>query len=277
MGCCRFIYVISCQAWLNISSNNEQRGVVTGIFSMAVSFGIAVGPAIVRIFGAASYFSFVVSALFVIASYLCLINLRNITQPKIESERIPLKDFFKRDSNCFLARFFLDFQSFALMSLTVIYGKKIGLSYEAAGLLITSYMSSGFFDVWVGFAIKKINPRKMINIGFLGSVFCFIVIILYHKSYPLLLILYFFLGISFACIYVSTYKIANEDYPAESLVAANATFQLIGSLGSICGVLFGGIMINIFDASGFPMTIILGCICYLTFLVIYEKKNTLRS
>jgi MFS family permease len=77
---------------------------------------------------------------------------------------------------------------------------------------------------------------------------------------------------SIACIYVSVYKVANENYPKEKLVAANATFQLIGSIGSICGALFGGVLIKIFGANGFPIAIILSCVFYLTFLVIHEKK-----
>jgi MFS family permease len=65
----------------------------------------------------------------------------------------------------------------------------------------------------------------------------------------------------------------NEDYPAEELVSANSTFQLIGTLGSISGTLIGGVMIDIFGSQGFPIIICFGCLFYLTFLVIYEKTR----
>lgn len=273
MGCCWFIYVITRQSWLNILLSNEQRGIATGIFSMVISVGLALGPVIVSITGASSYCSFLISAALVLLSYFCISFLKKSPQPKIASQKIPLKEFFKNNPHAFVTRFFLDFQTYLLLAFTVVFGTKIGLTYEAAGLLITSYVASGFFDLWVGFALKKINPYKMINIGFLGCIYSFITIILYSKSYTLLLVLYFTFGMSIACIYVSVFKITNEDYPKEKLIAANSTFQIIGSIGSLCGALIGGLLLDIFGPPGFPITMILSCVFYLTFLVIYEKKN----
>lgn len=133
-------------------------------------------------------------------------------------------------------------------------------------------MISGLFDVYVGFLLKKYNPYKLINIGFLGSLTLFTAISIYHQSYLFLLIVYFILGVFAALIYVSTLTIINQTYPKEKLVAANATLQSIGLIGALFSSLFGGYLINIFDYRGFTMNIILGCIFYLTFLVIYEKK-----
>ncbi len=272
MGCCWFIYVIARQSWLNILLTDEQRGIATGIFSMIVSAGLATGPVIVNFVGASNYLPFFISAILVLISYFCISLLKNSPQPEIESKKIPLKDFFRRNPSCFMTRFFLDFQTYILLIFTVVFGVNLGLTYEAAGLLISAYMASGFFDVWVGFVLKKVSPYKMINIGFLGCIYCFIIISLYAKSYLLLVVLYFIFGMSIACIYVSVFKIANEDYGREKLVAANATFQLIGSIGSLCGALTGGILINIFGPQGFPLAIILSCVFYLTFLVVHEKK-----
>lgn len=272
MGTCWFTYVITRQAWINILLENHQRGVAMGIFSMVISAGLALGPVVVNYIGAKNYLSFLISASFVIISYICLQPLKYTTQPRIEPQRIRLKSFFLRNPRCFLARFFLDFQTYLLMTFTVIFGIRIGLTYEAAGLLISAYMASGFFDVWVGFLLKKINPYKLINIGFLGCLYCFISIILYHDSYVFLLVNYFIFGVFIACIYVSVFKVINEDYTRAKLVAANSTFQLVGSIGSLCGSLIGGYLVNIFGTQGFPITMVLSCIFYLTFLVTYEKK-----
>lgn len=277
IGACWFSYFITRQAWLNIILENHQRGVATGLFSMAISAGIALGPVVVSMIGADNYLSFVASAGLTIISFLCLRPLAHSAQPVLESKRIPLKEFFKNNPCAFVTRFFLDFQTYLLMTFTVIFGIKIGLTYEAAGLLLTSYAASGFFDVWVGFALKKISPYKLINIGFLGCIYCFLVIILYNKSYPLLLFCYFFFGVSIACIYVSVFKITNDGYRKEKLVAANATFQIIGSTGSLCGSLMGGLLVDIFGDQGFPITMILSCVLYLTFLVTYEKKYARKN
>ncbi|MBP7710156.1 MAG: MFS transporter [Rickettsiales bacterium] len=272
MGSLWFIYVITRQSWLNMLLENNQRGVALGIFSMAISAGIALGPVIASFSGAENYLSFLISATLAIASFFCLLPLKNKPQPQLESQRISLKDFFKTNPRIFLARFFLDFQTYLLLTFSVIFGVKIGLSYEAAGLLISAYMFSGFCDVWVGFALKKWNPYQLINLGFLGCLCCFLAIIFIH-NYHFLLGTYFTFGVFIACIYVSVFKVSNDDYAKSKLVAANATFQLVGSIGAISGSLVGGLLFHIFDAVGFPITMVLSCVSYLTFLVIYEKKK----
>jgi MFS family permease len=272
MGACWFSYVITRQAWLNILVKNEERGIILGIYSMVISAGLATGPLITSLFGADNYLSFLTSALLVIISLILMKPLQQKPCPIIQSERIALKDFFKKNPRCFLGRFFLDFQTYLLLTFTVIFGTKLNLSYEAAGLLITAYMASGFFDVAVGFLLKKLDPYKLINLGFIGCLSCFIMVILLAHSYLALLIIYFIFGFFIACIYVSNFTIANDDYSKEKLVAANSTFQLVGACGSICGSLSGGYLTEVFGTHGFPITMILSCVLYLTFFVIYDKK-----
>jgi MFS family permease len=272
MGIFWLAYNITRQAWLNMFFTPEQRGVGLGIFSLVLAFGLGTGPLIVSFSGANSYSSFLISAALVVASFYCLLPLHKQPKINIESKRIPLLQFLKNNPRCFLGRFFLDFQTYLLFTFTVIYGRSIGLSYEAAGLLITSYLVSGICDLGVGFMLKKISAYKMVNIGFIICIFSFLLIILYNISYVFLLLMYFIFGIGIGCIYVSIYKICNDDYEKEKLVAANATFQLIGSSGSICGSLIGGYMLDIFGNQGFPITMVLSCVLYLSFLVIYDKN-----
>lgn len=276
MGALWFMYVITRQSWLNILLEDHRRGVALGIFSMTISIGVALGPVIVKLTGAENYLSFVVSATLTIASFFCLHHLKHKPQPKLESDRISLKVFFQTNLRIFLARFFLDFQTYLLLYFTVVFGVRIGLSYEAAGLLISAYMISGFCDIWVGFALKKWNPYQLINFGFLGCLCCFLAIIFFH-NYAFLLSAYFAFGMCIACIYVSVFKVTNDDYAKSKLVAANATFQLIGSYGALSGSLIGGLLFNIFGAVGFPITMVLSCVSYLIFLVIYKKFNGHKS
>lgn len=274
MGSCWLIYVITRQSWLNAIVSNKNRGIVLGFFSMTISAGLAIGPVIASISGVDNYRSFIISALIVIASYLSLLPLRHKAPKKIDTKRISLKKFFIKNPRCFLGRFFLDFQTYFLLTFTVIYGRMIGLSYERAGLLISVFMASGFCDIIVGFLLRKFDPYRLMLIGFLIYMCCFIFIIFYHESYALLLATYFIFGIGVACIYVSVFKIANDDYSKNELVAANSTFQIVGSLGSLFGAAIGGFFVEIFGAQGFPVLMILSCVLYLTILIIYEKKLT---
>ncbi len=277
MGAIWFAYVITRQSWLNMLSDRKNRSVILGFFSLAISLGLAVGPVIVRFLGATNYLSFIVSALLVALSVLCLQPLKEHNQVQVEAKKISLREFFKTNPRCFLGRFFLDFQTYFLMTGSVLFGHEIGLTPEASGLLITAYLLSCFVDVIAGFLLKKTSAYKLINIGFLLGLSCFLLMIFFHKSYALLLALYFFFGAAIALIFVSVYKLTNDDYPAKKLVAANATFQIIGALGSIAGSTIGGLLINFFGAIGFPLTMVLSSIFYLIFLVVYEKRKIVKK
>lgn len=273
IGCCWFIYAITRVSWLNILLSNSKRGVGIGIFSMIISLGVGIGPVIVKVFSADSPYSYLASALFTISSMLALIPLKHHKNPIINSTRISLSDFFKKNPQCFLARFFLDFQSFSLMSFTVIYGVSLGYSFESAGLFISAYYASGFFDLIAGIVSKNIKPQKLINFGFFGCIYCFLILLIYHQSYWFIILIYFLFGAFIAFIFVAVYKMMNEDYGKDQLVSAGATFQLIGTLGSIAGSLTTGIIFQIFGTQGFPATIILGCTIYIAFLIFYDSKN----
>ncbi|MBU6339449.1 MAG: MFS transporter [Rickettsiales bacterium] len=273
MGSTWFIFAITRQAWLNSLLSNNKRGIGLGIFSMAISAGIAFGPIIVDILGAENYLSFLISAAFTLASFQAISKIKKNNDLKIESRRINLFEFFKNNPRCFLARFFLDFQTNFLIVFTVIFGKKIGFSPEKSGLLVSAFMASGFFDVYVGFLLKKYDPYKLINIGFIGCLILLIIISIFHNSYSILFVAYFCLGMMAALIYVSLFTTVNHDYKEEKLVAANATFQSIGAIGAVSSLLIGGYLISIFDAYGFTINIILGCSTYLTFLIFYNKKH----
>lgn len=277
MGAIWFAYVITRQSWLNMLSDKKNRSVILGFFSLAISLGLAAGPVIVRFCGAINYLSFVISALLVAFSVLCLQPLKDHKQVQVEAKKISLREFFKTNPRCFLGRFFLDFQTYLLMTGSVLFGHEIGLTPEDSGLLITAYLLSCFADVIAGFLLKKNSAYKLINIGFLLGLSCFLLVIFFHKSYAFLFALYFFFGVAIALIFVSVYKLTNDDYSAEKLVAANATFQIVGALGSISGSTIGGLLINFFGAVGFPLAMVLSSIFYLIFLVVYEKRMIVKK
>jgi MFS family permease len=273
MGFCWLTYTITRQSWLNSISSNQNRGIILGFFSMAISAGMAVGPIIASFSGITNYRTFLLSSIIVLLSYCCLLPIKNKAPSAVSAKRISLKKFFQKNPRCFLGRFFLDFQSYFLITFSVIYAKTIGLSYEQGAFLISIFMASGFFDVIVGFALRQISPYRIMLIGFLIYMYCFIFLILIHSPYWLLLTTYFILGIGVACIYVSVFKIANDDYSREELVAANSTFQIIGSIGSLFGAAIGGFFIDTFGTNGFPVIMILGSATYLSILVFHEKKS----
>lgn len=274
MGTCWLTYVITRQSWLNAVTSNEQRGIVLGIFSMLIGAGIALGPVIVSFSGANDYRTFVISACFTIASFFCVLPLKKAPPQIVSSKRISFRKFFKKNPLCFLGRFFLEFQTYFLVTCTVVYGNLIGLSPEKSGLLVTAFMMSCVFDVAVGFIVQKTSPYRMTLFGFVIYLVAFSIIFYQHDSYELLLFLYFCAGIGLACIFVSVFKMTNENYEEKDLLAANSAFQIIGCIGALCGVAVGGYFIEIFGKDGFPALIIVSSATYVALYFFYQIRRT---
>lgn len=273
IGMLWFMYVITRQSWLNMLVTNEQRGIVTAIFTMAIAFGIFLGPIIVKINGATNYLSFVIVAALTFISFIALKPLQKLEKSEISSEKITLTQFFQDNPELFISRFFTDFQVYLTLTCTVIFGIKIGLSAETAGLLISSFMISCLIDLFIGDAFKKYPAKQIINFGFIGSFFCFLAIFFFYQFYIPLLCIYFILGIFSGCMFIGNIKLLNDSYDKKYLVAANSTFQLIASLGSICASIFGACLINIFGILAFPPTLIVSPLVYLSFITFHKKKN----
>ena len=273
IGSCWFIFAISRLSWLNILLENQNRGIGIGIFSMIISLGVGIGPLIVKVLGANSIFSFLASALLTLSSFWFLLPLKKLPKPQINPNSISLKTFFKNNPQCFLARFFLDFQSYSLMSFSVIYGVGLGYSFESSGLFITAYYASGFVDLIVGILLKNTKPQKLINIGFVGCLISFLMLLVYHDNYWFIVFIYFMFGSFTACIFVAVYKMMNEDYGKDILISAGSTFQLIGTSGAICGSIVGGLLGEFIGIQCFPIVAIIACVIYLSYFIFYEKKD----
>lgn len=271
IGSTWFIYAISRISWLNILIDNNKRGIGLGLFSMTISIGVALGPVIVKLLGVNNFLSFFISSSLSILSFIFLAKHAKKTSIQINPKRISLVNFFKKNPQCFLARFFLDYQTFSLITFTVIYGVSLGFNYEDSGIFLTAYYASGFFDLIAGFLLKKIQAKKMINYCFLGCIYSFLILAIYQNSYSFIILIFFLYGSFIAGIFVAVYKMMNEDYQNQELISASSTFQLIGTLGSIAGSIITGIALQTFGSLGFLASVIIGSCLYLAFLVYFKK------
>ena len=126
------------QAWINHLVHDKNRSIILALTTTIFCGGFIGGSFVVKYFGALNYTSFLLSSSFIALSILILILIKDTRPKTIDSQRIGFYDFFKHNPRVALAKFLLDLQNFCLITLTVIFGVKIGLSAENAGLLITN-------------------------------------------------------------------------------------------------------------------------------------------
>lgn len=276
IGNCWVINAIIRQSMLNSLLNSENRGFILGVYSMIMALAIMIGPIIVKFLGAKSQISFLVSASFIILSFFAIKFSKNDKKLEINSNKIKILAFFKKNPRCFVGRFCCDFILFSIIAFTVIFGKEMGLTSENAGLLIAAFMASFFADLFVGALLKKHGPYKLIKFGFAGFLVA-IIIIGISKSYSLMLLMFFSMGVCAALVFISIITTINNESKKEELIATNSTMQIVGSSGSLVAGLLNGLLIHIFSYFGFIIAISLSCIIYLTFSTLYEeRKNKVR-
>lgn len=266
LGSCWLSFVTMRLSWLNDIVNNKQRAMAIGLYSAIVSLGFTLGPVIVKAFGADNYFVMLLASAQVILAFVVLLPIQKSQPKNLDSKRISLKRFFVKNPRCFAARFLLDFQVSAILFFTVVFGKKIHLSAEDSGLLISAFAISGLFDFIIGFFILKYNPYRIISVAFTGTLMCFLLVSVFHDFYKITAILYFCYGVFAGFIFIAVATITNNSYAKEKLLAANATFQILGVTGTIFGILVCGILMQIFDFYGYFLTVILANLAYFSIL-----------
>jgi MFS family permease len=253
-------------SWANNLLFDKSRAKILGIFSSVMCLGLTLGPIIVKFIGAGNYLNFVISSFCISLSCLILLLIK-AQQPKIDKPLFENKilQIIKKDYRIFFARFLLDFHSIILVIFTVIYGMSNNFSAEDAGLLVSAFMGIGLFDFIIGFLINPKFYNRYFNIGFSGCLISIIALhFLIHNYYTAVLI-YIIYGWFSSLIFITAMSSANNNKKSANAVAINSALQASGSFGSVVGILFGGILIELFEGHGFIISIAL---CNLTFLII---------
>jgi MFS family permease len=258
------------QAWLNMATTNNHRSMDLAMSSTMMCAGLALGPVAVKIIGAGQYLLFIISAILVLVSCFSLLLIGN-HQPKLDKEKIDYLQIIKTHKSSFIARFLLDLQIMVVILFTVIYGLKNGLSAENSGILVSAFMFVGLADFLIGWMIKNRELQKYINFGFFGTLISMLFLPFVIQNFYLAILVYAIYGWFVGLIFISVVTKVNHNQNKKDLIAINSTLQAVGGLGALCGTLLVGIFMQIFDANGFVILIVLANLAY--FLVRFFKFN----
>jgi MFS family permease len=259
-----FIIIALRQSWLNIVTTNNHRSMILAMNSTMLCAGFALGPMVVKIFGAGQYLVFVVSAILVLVSCFSLLFIRK-HQPELNDEKIDYLQIIKTHRNSFIARFLLDLQCVVIILFTVIYGLKNGLTAENSGILVSAFMLVGLADFFIGWMIKNRELQKYINFGFFGALISMAFLPFVIQNYYLAIVVYAVYGWFVSLIFISVITKVNHNQNKKDLIALNSTLQAVGGFGALFGTVLVGIFMQIFDANGFVILIVLANLSYFLF------------
>jgi MFS family permease len=255
------------QTWLNMIDVGKLKGLFLGLYSSALSLGIAAGPILLHYIVSDSLKNIVS----IIIPFLPLAFLIFIIKQKpvfSEDSKVRTLFVFKHAKVVLLSAFVGGVCFFGLPSFLTIYGIENGLSSSQASLLLTMFMigsvSIGALISWMS---SFIDTLKIIYICCCFSVVCAVFLSLaVYSSVEIAYVLLVIWGGCMGGIYASSLEYIGGLFRKEDQISANTTFVLMDSLGGFIGLFAIGLSMEFIGGEGLTYVIVLFSVCYLVYI-----------
>ena len=263
MGILGGIMWMTRDTWVNIVSDNNNRGKAIAFYNLSITFGFAIGPLLISFFGTIGVFPIILGIVLMIIRTPVIIYIKDY----VNSVKIPKKEkninfsLLKVAPFIFLAIFVSGFDASSFAVLFPAYMINFLFTDRFIGFLLFFSLIFGILSQpFVGALTDKMNKRKLI----------FILLIL-HCIWPFLLHNYyetmFFLllsvaiwGIASTSLYTVALAYLGERYQTKELILATSVFIIIYASGEFFGPATIGYMMDIFGNSGFVYSIFISTI-----------------
>lgn len=259
------------QTWLNMLVQGKSKGLFMGLFSSALSCGVALGPVTLQWSLLERFTPFELGTLITIIP-LCLFLLTR--KPKSTNQGFGVVRFtfaFRHAKVILISAFVGGISFFGLPSFLTLYGMQNELNEPQSQLLLTMFMiGSVSLGMLMSTLSSLINRSTIVLICLFCSVVCAVYLsIAIYTQYWLALTLLFIWGGALGGIYGIGLASIGERFCQQDQMTANMSYSIMDSLGGMTGLLVIGIMLDIFGPEGMTAVFIsVGCALLVFF--VYE-------
>jgi len=263
MGILGGIMWMTMDAWVNIVSNNNNRGKAIAFYNLSITLGFAIGPLLISFFGTIGLFPIILGIVLMIIRTPVIIYIKDY----VNSVKIPKKEkninfsLLKVAPFIFLAIFVsgIDDSSFAV--LFPAYMINFLFTDRFIGFLLFFSLILGIFSQpFVGALTDKMNKRKLIFILLILHCIWPILLHNYYETMFFLLLSVTIWGIASTSLYTVALAYLGERYQAKELILATSVFIIVYESGEFFGPALIGYMMDIFGNSGFVYSIFISTI-----------------
>ena len=246
--------------WVNLVSDNENRGKAIGFYNSAITIGFAIGPLFIGILGSAGIVPIIIAICLMIIRTPAIIMIKH----QVDSVIIPKLEKKLNFSFVKIAPFI-----FILIFVSGIIDSTFGALFPA--YMINEFFSDKeigyiffvglfigvFFQPLVGALTDKINKRFLI-----------IIFLIFHLIWPILLnnfisnllIIYFSViiwGIASISLYTVTLAYLGERVKITELSIATSVFIIIFEFGEFIGPIVIGLIMDIYGNIAFIYSLLI--------------------
>lgn len=282
MGILGGIMWMTMDTWVNVVSNNKNRGKAIAFYNLSITLGFATGPLLISLFGTIGMFPIALAIILMIIRTPVIIFIKDY----VNSVKIPRKEkdfnfsLLKVAPFIFLAIFVsgIDDSSFAV--LFPAYMINFDFTDRFIGFLLFFSLILGILSQpFVGALTDKMNKRKLI---FILLVFHCIWPLMLHNYYDRMIILLLSVtiwGIASTSLYTVALAYLGERYKPKELILATSVFIIVYESGEFFGPAFIGYMMDIFGNSGFVYSVFITTIIVFvigilrTYYITKKKQN----
>ena len=246
--------------WVNLVSDNKNRGKAIGFYNSAITIGFAIGPLFIGIFGAEGIVPIIIAIGLMIIRTPVIIMIKQ----QVDSVRIPKLEkklnfsFIKIAPFIFISIFVSGIIDSTFGALFPAYMINEFFSDKEIGYIFFVGLFIGvFFQPLVGALTDKINKRFLI-----------IIFLIFHLIWPILLnnfisnllMIYFSViiwGIASISLYTVTLAYLGERVKITELSIATSVFIIIFEFGEFIGPIVIGLIMDIYGNIAFIYSLLI--------------------
>ena len=264
--------------WVNIVSNNSNRGKSIGIYNSSVTLGLAMGPLIVGIFGISGRIPLVVCLLLITFKIISLISIKKfVNQVIIPDQSSKMKfSILMISPFVFFAIFCAGIEDSSFMALFPAFMINDLFTDRQIGLYI---FIGGIFGVlcqpFVGALSDNYNKRIIIFLLLLFHICWLLLLKISNSNEYIIIIALMISGFASTSLYTVTLAYLGERISVTDIAFATSLFIIIYEVGEYIGPIIVGFNMSLYGNSGFIYTLLSFVIICILFGIVRSlfKKN----
>ena len=245
--------------WVNIVSNNKNRGKSIAIYNSSVTIGLAMGPLLLGLFGTSGNIPLTICIFLVVFKITSLVSIKKfVTQISIPNQSNKMKlSILTISPFIFIAIFFAGMEDSSFLALFPAFMINDFFSDKQIGIYI---FIGGMFGVlcqpFVGSFSDKFDKRKIIFLLLFCHI-CWLLLLSVSNSNDYIIVIALMIsGFASTSLYTVTLAYLGERIEITDIAFAITLFIIIYEIGEYLGPIIVGLNMNIFGNSGFIFTLL---------------------
>lgn len=278
---------ISTQTWLTQSTPKHKLGRAIAIYGLFFSFGFMIGPKISELVVIWEPLPFVVSGVLAMVGWPLILLIKDAKDARPDPTDAPMT-FFSTIQNFkavlitswapFMFPMLYGFFEASINSNFPVFALRNGLEISAVTWILPMFNLGGILlQLPIGTLGDKIGRGKLLSALMVFGIIGFSLMEVFNQSFVGLMILFTVSGMATGSVFSLGLGYMADVTPRHNLPAGNVMANILFSIGSILGPIFGGFVISISGGSFYFTFFVIIMVVILILNLFYMSKRRNRT